>query len=123
MSLSDKIFHALEKEKFEVEDDGRLYKSLLTDKVSLYFEKEGDAGGPYLGIWMVQSLNSTIRNNLKTELHNIVIGKDYSDVHDVVDGNDYWIWCDITAINDSIVDKVISTMVELGRRTLFTINQ
>jgi hypothetical protein len=124
MSVSDKIFRTLEKAGFEVDDDGRLYKALIPNKIALYFEKESDAGGPYLGIWMVQSISSTKRNNLKVELHNIALGKNCSDVCDETDGDGgYWIWCEVTALNDSILDWIVSTMEELERRALFEINK
>jgi hypothetical protein len=127
MSVSDKIYRALEKKGFEPdppEDTNLIYK-VLTGSVSLYFQKEDESEserGPWMGLWVADTVSSTVRNNLKIEFHNAAIGGKCGDMREFQDEGGFWINCVITAVNDSVVNWVASTMEEAERRILFTIN-
>jgi hypothetical protein len=125
MSLSDKICKALIKNGFDYDppENAHLIYKGLANGVALYFEKEGDEGGPWMGFWVEGSVNSTLRDNLKTELHNTATGSKCGETGELPEDGGFWIYCPIIATDDSIVDWIVSTLEEVGRRALFMINK
>jgi hypothetical protein len=124
LSLSDKICSALEQKGFEYdppENTNVIYKG-LANGVSLYFEKENDSGGPWMGLWVDASVSAHLRGNLKVEFHNATFGGKCGETKELPDEGGFWIYCPITAVNNSIVDWIISTLEEVGRRILFAID-
>jgi hypothetical protein len=128
MSVSDKIYKALEKKGFEPdppEDTNLIYK-VLTNGISLYFQKESDSDnerGPWIGLWVADTVSSTVRNNLKTEFHNAALGNRCGPMREFQDEGGFWINCVITAVDGSLVNWVASTMEEAERRILFMVNR
>jgi hypothetical protein len=128
MSVSDKIYKTLEKNGFEPdppENTDLIYK-VLTNGISLYFQKENEdesERGPWMGLWVADTVNSTARNNLKVELHNAATGSKCGDVREFPDEGGFWLNCVITAVDDSVVKWVASTMEEFERRVLFMVNR
>ena len=131
MSISDKICRKLLKVGFEYdppENTFVVYKALESGgeatMVMLYFSDDDGKGKLDFGFWIDGSVNKTLRNNLKVELHNVAVGNKCSDPEEVSDDEGgFWVFCTITVINDSIVDWVKSTMEELERRAMFIINK
>lgn len=128
MKIDTKILRALQ-ERLGYEDDpndqGWTPKPLIANKIFLYFVKERDGHGPNIGYWMKGDVNDGLRKNLTVELNNVVSGNRCSrakEDHYDEDGGGWWIYCDITVINDSIVDWLVTAMEEVERRALFTIN-
>jgi hypothetical protein len=130
MAVSDKIFRALEKAGFEhdpPEDTSTIYKGLVSGgewtNVSLYCWKDDDNGRVDFGYFVDKSVDRTLRSNLRVELHNVAGVSKCSDAAESSDDAGFWVYSTLTIINDSIVDWVKSTMEELERRALFTINK
>jgi hypothetical protein len=128
MNIDTKIQNALNsKLGFESDPDDPpvSYKGLVPDKISLYFVKERDGHGPLIGYWIKGEVNDTLRKNLTVEMHNVVIGSYCNNPKEEYDeeGGCWWIWCDVTASNESVVDWLITAMEEVERRALFMINK
>jgi hypothetical protein len=126
MSASDKIYNALGKNGFEPDPDDppATYKSLVPDKIYLYFVKERDGNAPQLGYLVSKVVNSTLRKNLKIEFSNCLVGTGKcSEVQESAEdeNGNFWIWCDITVLNDSIVDWILTMLNQVESRALFTI--
>ncbi|MDR1867111.1 MAG: hypothetical protein LBQ77_02450 [Treponema sp.] len=127
MSVSGKILSALKtKLDFEKDRDGAMmWKELIPD-ISLFFQKEntrGDEGGPFVGFWIGDAISTTLRDNLKVELHNCFTGQKCSDVSIVKDEDGFWVACTITVLSDSVVDWIVTATEELERRAVFMINR
>jgi hypothetical protein len=127
MSISDKIFSVLEKNGFERDSENPFvtYKGLESGgewtNCSLYFCD--DEGKFDFGFWLESSVNQTLRNNLRVELHNVVDVNKCSDATVSPDEGGAWVYCTLNITNESIVDWLKSTMEELERRALFMINK
>jgi hypothetical protein len=99
------------------------YKDLVSDKIRLYFAKARDGHGPVVGYWIKDEINDTLRKNLTVELNNVVPCKYCNNPQENEEAGGWWIWCYITALNESVVDWIVIAMEEVERRALFMINK
>jgi hypothetical protein len=70
-------------------------------------------------------VNKTLRNNLKVEFGNTLVGNrnKCGDIDESPSDNDIWIYCALVDTDDSIIDWVVTIMEEIERRALFAINR
>jgi hypothetical protein len=129
MNVDTKIFNALNTRLgFETDPDDppATYKGLVPGKISLYFVKARDGNGPQVGYWIKGEVNDTLRKNLTVEMNNVFLNSSYCNnpktEYDEAGGG-WWIWCDITAANESVVEWLVTAMEEVERRALFMINK
>jgi hypothetical protein len=128
MKVDTKIQNALNSSlRFESdpEDPPASYKGVVPGKISLFFVKERDGHGPQIGYWIKGEVNDTLRKNLTVELNNAVSGKYCNNPKEEYDEEEgcWWIWCEVTASNESVVDWLVTAMEEVERRALFMINK
>lgn len=130
MSLSDKIIKELKKIGFEPDPPDNtfvVYKGLDSDgewtNVSLYFSDDDGKGKLDFGFWVEETVDETLRENLKVELNNVALGNKCGKPKEEEAEGGFWVYCTLTAKNDSVVEWLISAMEELERRAMFMINK
>ncbi|GMO70439.1 MAG: hypothetical protein Ta2A_19030 [Treponemataceae bacterium] len=121
MSLSDEVYTALNAKlgyaPDPADDTSATYKPLVPGKIFLYFGKESEGEGPWLGFWVHSEVSKYLRDCLKVELHNIAATTNkVSDIYD----DDVWVYGTIIT---GTVDWIVSTMEELERRAKFEIDK
>jgi hypothetical protein len=128
MSAKNKIFQELEKMGFDYlpGDTSVIYRGLFSDgqwtNISLYSSLD-DAGNQHFGFYIAKTIDKRLQNNLKVELHNVVVGNKCTDPQELPGDGQCWIYCTLSVINDSTIDWLKASLQELERRALFLINK